>query len=159
MRYINSYPLPAGWDWAAKALDFPDPEPVIRGFPGSEPVVGRAIAQTKASDAAPAMLTFPKEQKSAGAVHAQPAVNPTLQPKPEASSPSPQPPNLPPGSSNQLNLPSLNSSALWVGRSLPVFREPHHKATSCDERDTAAASGAPSRGGTSTSSNLFRQDH
>ena len=21
--YINSYPLPTGWDWAAKALDFP----------------------------------------------------------------------------------------------------------------------------------------
>ena len=52
MRYINSYPLPNGWDWAAKALDFPAPEPIIRGIPGGEPIVIQTIAQAKASNVA-----------------------------------------------------------------------------------------------------------
>ena len=138
MRYINAYPLPAGWDWAAKAPDFSSPEPIIRGIPGSEPIAAQRVAKAKASDAALPMPTSPMEQRIAGAVHAQSAVNPTLQPKHLASSPSPQPSNLPSDSSKQLNLPSTCPSALWEGRPLPVFREPYNKATSCDERDTAA---------------------
>ena len=74
MRHTNSHPLPAGWDWAAKALDFSAPEPIIREIPGGEAVVVQTILRTKASNAAPPMLTLPMEPRSAGAVHAQPAV-------------------------------------------------------------------------------------
>ena len=59
------------------------------------------------------MLTLPMEPKSAGAVHAQPAVNPTKQPKPKAPSPNHQPPNLPSDSSKQLNLPSKIPRSPW----------------------------------------------
>ena len=44
MRYIKCYPPPTGWDWAAKALDFSAPGPIIRGVPGGEPVVVSTIA-------------------------------------------------------------------------------------------------------------------
>ena len=157
-RYINSFPPPAGWNRAAEALDFSVPAPIIRGIPVSGPVGVQTIAQTRASNAALPMLTFPMEPKSAEFT-IQPAVNPTMQPKPKAFSPSPQPPNLPSGSAKQLNLSSMLPSVLWERSSLPVFREPRNKATSCDERDTAAPSGAASRGGASSSSNLFLQDH
>ena len=56
MRYINSYPLPTGWDWAAKALDFSAPEPIIRGIPGGATIVIRTIDQTNAANATRQML-------------------------------------------------------------------------------------------------------
>ena len=46
------YPLPTGWDWAAKVLDFKAPGPFIRGVPGGEPVAIPTIAQTRARDIA-----------------------------------------------------------------------------------------------------------
>ena len=45
MRYIDCRPLPTGWDWAAKALDFRAPDPPIRGVPGGEHVADPTIAQ------------------------------------------------------------------------------------------------------------------
>ena len=48
LRFIDCYPLPTGWDWAAVALEFKAPDPFTRGVPGSEPVVSPTIAQTKA---------------------------------------------------------------------------------------------------------------
>ena len=48
VRYIERHPLPMRWDWAAEALDFKAPDTFIRGVLGGEPVVIRAIAQTKA---------------------------------------------------------------------------------------------------------------
>ena len=65
MRYINNYPLPTGWDWAAKALDFSAPEPVIRGIPVGEPLVIRAIAHTHAANANRPMLPPPADTQNA----------------------------------------------------------------------------------------------
>ena len=52
MLYIERYPLPTGWDWAAKSLDFNAPDPVIRGAPGGEPDVTPIIVHTKAQNIA-----------------------------------------------------------------------------------------------------------
>ena len=60
MRYIDCYPLPTGWDWGAKVLDFKAPGPFIRGVPGGEPVVAPTIAQTKAQNI---VLTTPGNHK------------------------------------------------------------------------------------------------
>ena len=63
MRYINNYPLPTGWDWAAKSLDIQAPEPIIRGTRGGEPIVIRAISQTNDAHVLRLKLPHPKEPK------------------------------------------------------------------------------------------------
>ena len=65
MRYINSYPLPVGWDWAAKALDFPAPAPILRGVPGWEPIVIQTIAQTRPPNVARPTPPPPEAPKKA----------------------------------------------------------------------------------------------
>ena len=72
MRYINSYPLPTGWDWAAKSLDIQAPEPIIRGTRGGEPIVIRAISQTHDAHVLRPKLPRPKEPKK---VEEPPIVN------------------------------------------------------------------------------------
>ena len=65
MRFIECYPLPTGWDWAAKALDFKPPGPFIRGVPGGEPLVIPTIAETKARNIAPPTPGNDKEAQKA----------------------------------------------------------------------------------------------
>ena len=52
IRYIDCYPLPTAWDWAAKDLAFKDPDPCIRNAPGGEQVVVPTNAETKARNIA-----------------------------------------------------------------------------------------------------------
>ena len=164
MRYINSHPLPTGWYWAAKALDFSAPEPIFRGIPGGDPIVIQTVAQTKASSVARPMLRppeeqkkavdppiaqttlpatihptlkLPEEQKNAGATTAPFVGAPTLQPK------------LPRDSSTHTNAPSTNPDPRWAGRSMPAVQKPHSLSSPNRER----ANEAPAR------SNLSRQPH
>ena len=95
MRCINCYPLPTDWDWAAKALDFSTPDPIIRGVPGGDPVVIQTIAQPEASNATLPILNYNEDAQKAEPAIAQPDVNPAMQQKPKATSPSPKQQNLP----------------------------------------------------------------
>ena len=52
LRYIDCFPLPSGWDWAALSLEFPAPDPVIRGVFRGDPVAILTVASEKATIAA-----------------------------------------------------------------------------------------------------------
>ena len=164
MRYSNSYPLPTGWDWAAKALDFSAPGPILRGIPGGEPIVIQTVAQTKASNVTRPMSQPPeKQKKSADPPVAQTTLAATIRPMlklleelknagtttaPLVETPMLQP-KLPLDSLTQTTAPSSNSDPRWAGRPRPAVQAPHSQSSSNHERGNEA----PPR------SNLIRQPH
>ena len=79
LRYIDCYPLPKGWGWAAEALDFRAPDTFIRAEPGGEPVVAPTVAQTKARDVVALMPGNNKEAPKASHDRTTPGAYPEAQ--------------------------------------------------------------------------------
>ena len=50
LRYIDCFPLPSGWDWAALSLDFKAPGPSIRGVPRGNLVAAPTVVRAKAKN-------------------------------------------------------------------------------------------------------------
>ena len=69
-RRRRRYSLPAGWVWAARALDFKAPSPLFRGAPGGEPVAIPTIAHTEARNIAFPMPGKNKKVRKAILAHA-----------------------------------------------------------------------------------------
>ena len=131
MRYINNYPLPTGWDWAAKALDFSAPAAITRGIPGEEPIAIQTIALTNIANANRPMLPPPADpQNTAVQPIAQttsrnvipPEQKPSDKQKTEGNDPTPQL-KLPLASAQQTQVPSTHSDPRWPGRPMSHERK------------------------------------
>ena len=77
MRYVNCTPLPTGWDWAAKSLDFLAPDPLIRGVHRGDPVAIPTVASAKAGILAKTKrdkITDVRKDTNTGAIELPPEV-------------------------------------------------------------------------------------
>ena len=160
MKYINCYPPPPGWDWAAKALDIQAPEPILRGIPGGGPIVIRTIAQTNNAKVLSQLLPHLKEpMKAKESPNVQPAPKEPLktsdEKRPDATSSATATPNpvlqvnLSGDSQQQMPPQPSNSDPRWPGRPMSSVQEPQSQLSTSRER----RNGTPFRG------NLFRQQH
>ena len=172
MRYIERYPVPAGWDWAAKALDFKAPDPFIRGAPGGEPGVISTIAQTEARNIASPMPDNNKEAQKAITDRTTLDTNKVAQ---QTSPKGSKGVHQQDGNCDQKGrradfrrfdwttspsrsplVPPAEGSMPWS--SIISKGDPYQKVPPYKGMDTAVPSSSSPRGGTSKGSNLFRQE-